>query len=542
MQSMARSGARARVAAVMLAGVLALAACGKASHAPADGRAPAPLADAAAPHWAAAARDEAIAAGKVVLAKHQCTRCHQIDGLPGAGRPYDCVSCHTFLKSLTPDSRQYQEIAANNGKEILDRYIRNIQHLLRVPNLTEVGKRLRPAWIEQFVQHPTDLRPLLDDAMLRNKVTPDEARVIARYLAAVADVPAPGEPGADLPAAPAVDPARVAAGRALFVQKACILCHVVGNDAFPGQTADSLRAANFPLAPNLRFARERLGPERLVAWIMDPQAVWPEATMPKVGVTRAEAELLRDYLTAAGQVALPPSPPSEPLLAMPAAADHPVGWDEVKARVLGKVCVHCHMNDHEKDVGPGNLGGLGYAGRGLAMRTYEMLVRGARGDDGKRYSVLQKLPGEAWPRILEVMVRRRVENLRDHVLPLDDHQRPDYADGLLGMPMALPAMTDEEIGILRRWLEDGCPGPTHVTGKPGVTDGFLVPDGPIEVDHGCQQREPVEPPPSWATRAAEPAGRAPRPAAGRSGPASVSRPSRSSRPSRLPRVSPAAAR
>ncbi|HNG56201.1 MAG TPA: ABC transporter C-terminal domain-containing protein, partial [Solirubrobacterales bacterium] len=69
----------------------------------------------------------------------------------------------------------------------------------------------------------------------------------------------------------------------------------------------------------------------------------------------------------------------------------------------------------EKDVGPGNLGGLGYAGRGLAMRTYEMLVRGARGVDGVRYSVLQRRPGEAWPRILEVMVRRRVENLEKKI-------------------------------------------------------------------------------------------------------------------------------
>ncbi|MBK7078987.1 MAG: hypothetical protein IPH44_42655 [Myxococcales bacterium] len=481
---------------------LALAACGSGRPRGEDGGAIGQVdAGPPPPRWTPAARADALAAGEAVITKHQCTRCHELDGRPGAGRPYDCVSCHVFLTSLTPTDPRYQKIAANNGQDVLDRYIRNIAHLRQVPSLTAIGRRLRPAWIAEFLQHPLDLRPALDDAMLRNTVTPDDARALARYFAAVADVPADGEPGSALTPAPTPDPDRVARGRAVFEQRGCPACHVVGNERFAGQTAASL--AQNPLAPDLRFARARLGPETMVAWIMDPPAVWPAATMPKLGVSRADAELIRDYLAA--PVALPPAPPVEPLLAMPPAATHRVSWDEVKERVLGKVCVHCHMNDHEKDVGPGNLGGLGYAGRGLAMRTYEMLVRGARGPDGKRYSVLQRQPGEAWPRILEVMVRRRVENLRDHVTPLADHDRPAYPAGALGMPMGLPTMTDEEIGLLRRWIEDGCPGPTRVTGRPGFTDGFLVPDGPIKPNRGCQLRAPAAKPPRWSTRPLEPA-------------------------------------
>lgn len=499
---MARHAVAVAVAASL--GLLAIA-CGTSGGRPArrdDAGAATVALDAGppAPRWAPAARDLAIAAGEVVIAKHQCTRCHELDGLPGAGRPYDCVSCHVFLKSLTPTDPRYQKIAANNGQDVLDRYIRNIDHLRQVPNLTAIGRRLRPAWIAEFLQHPTDLRPGLEDAMLRNTLTPADAQALARYFAAVADAPADGEPGSALPPTPTLDPDRVARGRALFEQRGCPACHVVGNEAFAGQSAAAL--AQNPLAPNLRFARARLGSETLVAWIMDPRAVWPGATMPALGIGRADAELIADFLAA--PVDVPPAPPAEPLLAMPPAAAHRVSWDEVKERVLGKVCVHCHMNDHEKDVGPGNLGGLGYAGRGLAMRTYEMLVRGARDVDGKRYSVLQRRPGEAWPRILEVMVRRRVENLRDHVRPLADHDRPPYPAGPLGMPMGLPSMTDEEIGLLRRWIEDGCPGPTGVTGKPGFTDGFLVPDGPIKPNRGCQLREPAAKPPRWSTRTAAP--------------------------------------
>ena len=77
-----------------------------------------------------------------------------------------------------------------------------------------------------------------------------------------------------------------------------------------------------------------------------------------------------------------------PISESPPPAPRYVSWADVKEQVLGHVCVHCHMNDHEKDTGPGNLGGLGYKGDGLAMRTYEMLVRGAVDEKGQRYSVL----------------------------------------------------------------------------------------------------------------------------------------------------------
>lgn len=471
--------------------------------APADDAAVVARADAAAvaptPVWEPGARQEAIVAGQAVISHQQCTRCHEIDGLAGAGRPYDCVSCHVFLTGLTPDSPTYKSLAAKHGQDIIERYQRNIVHLRRVPSLTQVARRLRPAWIEGFVQAPFDVRPMLDESMLRNPITPADARTIARYFAAVADV---ADVRADEPAPPpaAVAPARVAQGRAMFERTGCPVCHTVGNEQFASSSVATLRAtlATSQVAPNLRFAAARLRPEVFVAWIVDPPSVWPGATMPTFGLSTADAELIRDYLVA-GSFAPAPAPPAEPLLAMPPPATHPVGWEEVKARVLGKVCVHCHMNDHEKDVGPGNLGGLGFVGRGLAMRTYEMLVRGAHSPDGKRYSVLQALPGEPWPRILDVMVRRRVENLRDLLGPFADHARPDYPAGALGMPMGLPAMTDEELGILRRWIDDGCPGPTAVTGKPGFTDGLLVPDGPIAKNSGCGQREPAKKRPAWAT-------------------------------------------
>ena len=215
-------------------------------------------------------------------------------------------------------------------------------------------------------------------------------------------------------------------------------------------------------------------------------------------VTPEQAEAIRDFILYASPGKLGKAAPKPKLMKLPPAAKEPVTWEVVKERVLGKVCVHCHMNDHEKDTGPGNLGGLGFTGIGLSFRTYERAVYGAVDAEGKRYSVFEKLPGEKMPRVLQVMLLRKVENRRDLVGPFADTRAVDFGDDLLGMPLGLPAMTDEELGLLRRWIEDGCPGPATITGKDGFTDGFLVPDGPIAKNSGCEVREPADPPPPWS--------------------------------------------
>lgn len=449
-------------------------------------------------HWPAKRRAAAIAAGVEVIERHECTRCHDIDGIAGVGRPYDCVSCHRFLDALTPDDPRYQSIARNTGKDVLDRYIANIEHYLDVPALTGVSRRVRPEWIEAFLAAPHDVRPVLEVSMIRNRLTRAERKVLTAYFAAIADVPV--RTPRDRRKRPSA--ARLADGRKRYVARGCPACHTLGNVDFGvGITADFLVQMKDAtrLAPNLRFARDRLRPGVIVDWIVEPSALLPGTRMPTLGIPREEAELIADFVLFADVGELPAPEPEHAVMELPPAVDRQVSWEEVKERVFGKVCVHCHMNDHEKDTGPGNLGGLGFAGVGLSFRTYERTVWGAA-RDGKRYSVLQPLPGEKLPRVLQVMLLRRVENRRDLLGPYADRALPPLgSDELLGMPLGLPAMTDEELGILRAWIEQGCVGPAAVTGRSDVTDGFLVPDGPIAVNRGCGLREPADPPPAWAS-------------------------------------------
>jgi len=470
--------------------------------------------------WASAARSEAEESGKKVLLKHQCNRCHEIENLEPTKeeRPLHCTGCHTFLKGLKPESKQFKEIAAKYGEGILERYQRNIVHLEKAPSLTGIARRVRADWLRDFLKEPYDVRPALEESMIRHRLGDDEIRAVVRYFAAKAEAADPYAEGYRAPALPPrPDAARIEEGKKLFTGRGCPTCHAYGNMA-TGVEGAQLKKVGLPaaLAPNLRFVRDRTHPEVLLDWVRDPQLLAPGTLMPPTGLSRDEALVLRDFLLW-GDPALDKAPLPEPQ--MPPAAARPVSYEEMKERVLGNVCVHCHMNDYEKDTGPGNTGGFGYQGIKLAMRTYETLVGGAVDEQGKRYSVLVPRPGESSPPILTAMLRRRHEEARDHLEPGHDRERAPYPKTPPGMPMGLPSMSDEQFGLLRAWIEQGCVGPEKVTGKAGVNDGYLVPDGPIRKNKGCELRGLETPRPAWAYDQAAPGASASASASARPAPA-----------------------
>jgi hypothetical protein len=386
----------------------------------------------------------------------------------------------------------------------MERYQRNIVHYLDAPNLTRIAARLEPAWIETYIQNPHDLRPLMEETMVRSQVSAEDARLIARYFAAVAETHDPaGQHTARAPAVARVQPSaeRIEAGPwAVHAARLQPVPH--GGQRGHGQDPRGPAAHGHHRAPGAQpaLARERMRPELAAAWILDPQRFHPDTTMPVTNLTPDEAEQVRDFLFAVDP-RLGPTPPV-PELVLPPAVTRPVSWAEVKESTLGRICVHCHMNDHERDNGPGNQGGYGWPGVGLRMRTYETLVSGQRvrgaAADSERVSVfLPREPGGSIPLLLEVMLLRRVEERRDRVEAFADYALPpDHGSEHLGMPMGLPSIPDAELALLRAWIEQGCPGPTEVTGMPGIDDGFLVPDGPIPVNHGCELRAPTEPRPA----------------------------------------------
>ncbi len=492
------------LAAAFLIGAVALVACSD-DPSPEPPPAPPPPPDTAAilarhhVDWPEADRTRALDAGRAALERHECTRCHVVDEVPPAGRADHCVSCHVWIGGLEPGHRHYEMLSSRYGEETLQRYQRNIFHYQEVPDLSAVARRLDPRWIDEFLQDPWDLRPAMEETMPRLDLPEADRRAIVRYFAAVAEVadpyanPAPA--AGDAPSAEAI-----AEGKQIFLGRGCTTCHTYGN-LDTGKTAQDLIDGGMParLAPNLRFAGQRMHRDLLVAWIEDPALLKEGTRMPDMGLTHAEAERVADFLIH-GDPELRPMPDFTAPTPL-APVDRAVGWAEVKDRVLGRICVHCHMNEHERDQGPGNEGGFGWPGSGLAMRTYETLVHGAVDRaTGERYSVLEPRAEGELPPLVRAMMDRRVEERRDRVPPFADYERPPHPDGPPGMPMGLPSIPDDEVALVRAWIDAGCPGPTEVTGMPGITDGFLVPDGPIAKNQGCELRAPAERRPRWSNR------------------------------------------
>jgi hypothetical protein len=117
----------------------------------------------------------------------------------------------------------------------------------------------------------------------------------------------------------------------------------------------------------------------------------------------------------------------------------------VQARVLRKVCWHCHSQPDftRGDGGPGMTGGFGFAPRGLDLSTYSGVLSGLRDREGRGTSVFTpRADGE--PLLVAVLRARQAEEC-------------GVTTELRGMPLGLPALSAEEIQLVDSWVEQGRP-------------------------------------------------------------------------------------
>jgi mono/diheme cytochrome c family protein len=134
--------------------------------------------------------------------------------------------------------------------------------------------------------------------------TEEEVNAVTRYFAALDRVPYPYEPR------PALEPAMVATGKALFERWQCVRCHVVAGK-LPNQ-----EPAN--MAPDLAKVPSRLRAEWLSQWLADPGRIQSGTRMPANfpadpaenaypeilgGDQKKQIEAVRAYLLALGRPA-----------------------------------------------------------------------------------------------------------------------------------------------------------------------------------------------------------------------------------------------
>ena len=112
--------------------------------------------------------------GKALVAQFECHRCHAGTGMAAPKLDQDCVGCH-------------EQIATDKFQAASSKLAKWKPHILPyrdVPSLTDLGARLRPAWVRDYLLHPHDLRPNLAQTMPRLALSPEQA---TRTLAKVGD-------------------------------------------------------------------------------------------------------------------------------------------------------------------------------------------------------------------------------------------------------------------------------------------------------------------------------------------------------------------
>lgn len=397
--------------------------------------------------------------GRTLMEKAQCTRCHPVsDGaLPGiapAPRDFHCVDCHTWILGTKGNPSEIEKMRVDFPD--WDRYLENIVHFTRLPDLGTLTRKVRPAFVRSFLDGPYDLRPHLDESMIPLRLSAAEKDQVVAYLAALAGP----DVARDEPAGPPPTPDQIAAGKERLVQRGCFACHVVGDaPLIPGLSGDTYRQLGMPgkLAPDLAHVRDRIPRTVLVKYINDPLAVDPHSAMPKQAVFGDDAERIADYLLH-GELPAPTGTTEVPEIPI---LSRTVTYDEVHDKVFGFVCVHCHMHPESNngDGGAGNDGGLGYGGVKLNLETYDGLKAGLV-RDGQRTDILASVGGQP-PVLLEALLRRHTEAARDFrpafskrgpLGPPTDTARP-------GMPLGLPPLTVEHLALIKTWLAQGAPGP-----------------------------------------------------------------------------------
>ncbi len=352
--------------------------------------------------------DEAFRAG-------DCHRCHDVPGWEKTGRVESCSVCHEWIRAIA--AHPAKRAKAMEIFPLWERYERNVATYLGTPSLEAGMARLDPEWIGTYLADPYDSRPHLNETMPRFDLSAEQ---IAAIVGAFAKYQVPAKP------TPPPEASRVAAGEVIFIRKGCVACHTFGTRHVTGA---------LPTAPELAHTRDRMDADHVAAWIRSPQSVSLEATMPTLGLTDEEVLAVRDYVLLAD----PGWQAAKPLGRAPKPTKKPVTWTDVQSRVIGMICVHCHMDPeaNEGRRGPGNAGGFGWPETGIELETYEGVV-----------AVADKIGPS--------LLRRREEAHRDAIDPGQKPAtltRPEKP----GMPLGLPPLSDEDISLVLGWLEQGMP-------------------------------------------------------------------------------------
>jgi mono/diheme cytochrome c family protein len=364
-----------------------------------------------------------------LMAELECNRCHDGSGIPAATLAKDCRGCHREILYGKPVAEPLA-LASWRGR---------IRHFVEVPSLAFAAQKFRRSWLQRYLLEPHDLRPALDESMPRLGLTPEQAEQLSAYLA---------EEDPEIGSMSPPSEGLLQQGRKLLDTKGCGTCHRMSGVA--PLLASPLRYAlpedhmlrALRLAPDLRFARERLRPGFLARWLKNPRAAAADAVMPNPELTPEEVRAISAYLLAA-----PLMPVKSKTFTRLPLLTRGVPFAEVQARVFRNTCWHCHSEPDYAigDGGPGNTGGFGFPGKRINLAEHEGLLAGYTDATGERQSLFLPEQPHGESRLVAALLARHAEEAGAPV------------PGVRGMPLALPALPAEDIQLVESWIAQGRP-------------------------------------------------------------------------------------
>jgi mono/diheme cytochrome c family protein len=196
------------------------------------------------------------------------------------------------------------------------------------PILNGEGSKVQPEWFYGFLQDPArqPLRFWLKVRMPTFHLTRDETTKVVNYFTAVSQLKDPYFFWDDKQDS---TPELLQAGERLMSDEyfSCWSCHVRGDQTPEGPMEQ--------WAPNLAYARERLNPNWILAWIKDPPALMPGTKMPSFypggpddvfdGNEDQQILAMRDYIMSIGGHGGTTMAGSTPPAAPPATDPAPAG-------------------------------------------------------------------------------------------------------------------------------------------------------------------------------------------------------------------------
>jgi mono/diheme cytochrome c family protein len=292
--------------------------------------------------------------------------------------------------------------------------------------------------VRDYLLRPHDLRPNLAPTMPRLALSADQARDIATYLTSSSAARTGGGLGVR------ADGAQVSHGKQLLSERGCTGCHEISGSGLPRPPHLEAAPRTLSLAPDLRFERERADPESIARWLLEPGRVKPDAVMPNLGLRPEDARDLAAFLSF-GELSATPSPERHERLPL---LTRRIGFDEVNEQVFRVTCRHCHTSPDstDGDGGPGSTGGFGFPPRKIDFSSYRGIQSGALDGhgDGQRVSLFSPT-SEGLPRLVAALVARQREIAG---APSDE---------VRGMPLGLPALSDQQIQLVESWVAQGRP-------------------------------------------------------------------------------------